>query len=174
MHLIVIRRARPDDADVLSRLAEQTFRETFLEDFAIPYPADDLAIFVPAAYGLPVTQEILADPEQAVWLAEVNGHVAGYCQVAPCGLPHPEARREHGEVKRLYVMRDRQGLGVGRQLFHMASDWLSVRGGPAWLGVWSGNLKAQRFYARAGFVRAGFYEFAVGRWRDQEFIMRRD
>jgi ribosomal protein S18 acetylase RimI-like enzyme len=46
-------------------------------------------------------------------------------------------------------------------------------GAGQWLGVWSGNLKAQRLYAAYGFERVGGYAFPVGRWRDDEFIMRR-
>jgi ribosomal protein S18 acetylase RimI-like enzyme len=168
----VIRRAKPEDAAALARLGEATFRETFLDGFAIPYPAEDLAAFVPGAYGVPVFETMLADPGHAVWLAEVEGRAAAYCVVGPCGLPHPDARRNHGELKRLYVARDYQGLGLGRQLFDLALDWLGDQDGPAWIGVWSGNLKAQRFYAHAGFVKAGEYEFPVGSWRDQEFILR--
>ncbi len=169
-----IRRARRDDAPALARLGEATFRETFLDGFAIPYPAEDLAVFVPAAYGPAIVEAMLADPNQAVWLAEVDGVAAAYCVVGPCGLPHPDARPEHGELKRLYVARDHQGLGLGRALLDLAMDWLTTRDGPAWLGVWSGNLKAQRFYAHAGFAKAGEYQFAVGQWRDHEFILRRD
>lgn len=170
---ILIRRAAHGDAQALSELGERTFRETFLEDFAIPYPAEDMAVFVPAAYGSTKFATMIADPEQAVWLAEAGGGPVGYAVVGPCGLPHPQARYEHGELKRLYVAREHQGLGLGRRLFDLPLQWLSDRGGPAWLGVWSGNIKALRFYARAGFEKAGEYEFSVGRWRDHEFILRR-
>ena len=42
-----------------------------------------------------------------------------------------------------------------------------------WIGVWSQNFGAQRFYARYGFGKVGDYEFPVGRVRDHEFILRR-
>ena len=62
----------------------------------------------------------------------------------------------------------------GGRLFQTALDWLE-RDGPRtiWIGVWSENLGAQRFYARHGFAKAGEYEFPVGRVRDREFILRR-
>ena len=52
--------------------------------------------------------------------------------------------------------------------------WL-LRDGPRtlWVGVWSENFGAQRFYGRYGFAHAGEYEFPVGRVRDREFIFRR-
>ena len=169
-----IRRAKPADAVTLSRLGEATFRETFLEDFAIPYPADDMAAFVSASYSVAAFQAMLTDPAQAIWLAQGVEDAAAYCVVGPCGLPHPEASRTHGELKRLYVARDHQGAGLGRALFDLALEELALWDGPSWLGVWSGNLKAQRFYAHAGYAKAGEYYFAVGRWRDHEFIFRRN
>ena len=40
--------------------------------------------------------------------------------------------------------------------------------GPLWIGVWSGNDKAQRLYAAYGFEKAGEYDYPVGAWRDRE------
>jgi ribosomal protein S18 acetylase RimI-like enzyme len=55
-----------------------------------------------------------------------------------------------------------------------ALAWLQRDGpGPLWLGVWSGNLKAQAFYAGYGFEKVGEYAFPVGATRDHEFILRR-
>ena len=45
--------------------------------------------------------------------------------------------------------------------------------GPLWIGVWSGNDKAQRLYAAYGFEKAGEYDYPIGAWRDHEFILRR-
>jgi ribosomal protein S18 acetylase RimI-like enzyme len=59
-------------------------------------------------------------------------------------------------------------------LFTTALDWLE-RDGPRtlWIGVWSQNFGAQRFYGRHGFEKVGNYEFLVGSVRDPEFILRR-
>jgi ribosomal protein S18 acetylase RimI-like enzyme len=84
-------------------------------------------------------------------------------------------RPEDGELYQLYVRREAQGDRVGQRLFQTALDHLAeTRPGPVWLGVWSGNEKAQRFYARHGFSHVGGYLFPVGEWRDQEYIFRRE
>ena len=51
----------------------------------------------------------------------------------------------------------------------------SVAPGPrrVWLGVWSGNTGAQRFYARRGFQIVGEHTYAVGDTIDEEYAMRR-
>ena len=61
-----------------------------------------------------------------------------------------------GELKRLYVARGAQKSGVGRALFGAAISWMTCdqpSSRPLWIGVWSGNLRAQRFYERNGFVK---------------------
>ncbi len=169
-----IRRAILADRDALSRLAEQTFHETFVEDLAVPYPQADLAAFVPATYGVQAWDRTLRDHAHATWIAEADGEASGYAVAGPCALPYAEAEPEHGELKRLYVRRAAQGTGLGWRLMDQALAWLERDGPrPVWVGVWSGNLRAQRFYARHGFARFGEHEFPVGAWRDREFALRR-
>jgi diamine N-acetyltransferase len=168
---LTIRRATPADADVLSRLAEQTFTETF----GYLYPSEDLRAFLDEAYAVERQRTILSHPDYAVWLLEAGGAPVGHAAAGPCGLPHPDVRPGDGELKRLYVLRAHQNGGWGGRLFAEVLAWL-LRAGPRrlWIGVWSENQGAQRFYARHGFVHAGEYEFPVGRVRDREFILRRD
>lgn len=166
-----IRRATPDDAATLSRLALDTFMETFGH---VPYPAEDLQPFLASRFSEAAHRQLLQDPGQAMWLLDHDGEALGYVLVGPCALPHPDVRADHGELKRLYLLRRAQNGGWGGRLFQTALDWLQ-RDGPItlWIGVWSENQGAQRFYARHGFAMAGEYEFPVGRVRDREFVLRR-
>ena len=92
----------------------------------------------------------------------------------PCTLPHPDVRPGHAELQRLYVLDDAQGQGLGRRLMDVALGWMQAGSpGPQWIGVWSGNAKAQRLYAAYGFRKVGGYPFPVGSWRDEEYILRR-
>lgn len=170
-----IRRATAPDTEPLARLKRETFRETFLAGgFDMTYPAADLAAFEAASYDPAVVARELADPERAIWIAEAGGAMLGYAQVGPCKLPHPEVRAGDGEVHQIYVRRTAQGLGLGARLFDLALGHLAAtRPGPVWLGVWSGNAKAQAFYAARGFARIGTYDFPVGTVTDHEFIFRR-
>ena len=169
-----IRRATAEDAAVIAHLARLTFRETFVDGFAIPYPPEDLAAFEAASFNVEHVARGLADPDQASWIAERDGLGLAYAHAGPCHLPHPEADMGQGELYRLYVARGAQGLGLGTRLLDTALDWMRRRfAGPQWLGVWSGNLKAQGLYARYGFAKVGEYRFPVGAWLDDEFIFQR-
>lgn len=171
----IIRPAEAADAPALAVLKRATFRETFLEDFAIPYPPGDLALFEAQTYGLDAVTAELADPAHRTWVVDApSGGLAAYAHVGPCKLPHPDVHAGSGEIYQLYILRAHQGAGVGRRLMETALDWLETHWpGPIFLGVWSGNARAQAVYAGFGFQPVGTYEFAVGDYRDQECILKR-
>jgi ribosomal protein S18 acetylase RimI-like enzyme len=165
-----LRRATEADAPRLARIGAATFIETF----GHLYPAEDLQRFIASNYSEEAARRTLADPVQAAWLLELDGEPIGHALAGPCSLPHPEVRDGDGELKRLYVLRAHHNGGKGARVFDEVLHWLE-RDGPRtlWIGVWSENLGAQRFYARYGFERVGDYDFVVGNIRDHEFILRR-
>ena len=165
-----IRRATPEDAALLSALAEQTF----VEAFGHLYPEQDLRDFIEESYSVERQRVILSTPGYAVWLLEDDGVAVGHAAAGPCGLPNPAVQPGDGELKRLYVLAAYQGTGWGGKLFQAALDWLLADGPRTlWIGVWSENLGAQRFYARHGFNKVGGYKFPVGNTMDDEFILCR-
>jgi diamine N-acetyltransferase len=165
-----IRRALPDDAAVIAAIGARTFRETF----AHLYDPQDLTDYLAEAHGLAQAQADLADPAKALWLVEAAGEAVGYALAGPCDLPHPEVTASCRELKRFYLVAERQGGGIGGRLFAEVMGWMLAEGPrDLWIGVWSENFGAQRFYARHGFEKVGEYGFKVGRTVDHEFILRR-
>ncbi len=173
---IVIRPARLQDAEALAVLGRRTFFDTFVapDGFAIPYPEADLLPYVDQSFGAAAVREKLQEAGGGYWLAERDGIFLAYANAGPNGLPHPEARPGDQELRRLYVDKAAQGLGLGTQLLALSLDWMETHTtGALWIGVWSGNVKAQKLYAAHGFEKAGQYQYPVGNWRDDEFILRR-
>lgn len=164
-----LRPATPDDAAVLALLGH----ETFVETFGHLYPESDLQPFLAATYTPATFHRFIADPLQALWVAELNGKAVGYAHAGPCALPHPDVTPACGELKRLYVHSGAQGHGLGNTLLATTLAWLTKPARDVWIGVWSENIGAQRLYARHGFVKTGEYEFVVGTTRDREIILRR-
>lgn len=172
----ILRSARPADAAPLGALGRQTFIDTFVaaDGFAIPYPAEDLNGFLDRTFNPDAMAAKLVEPGAAWWVAERDGELLAFANAGPNGLPHPDARPSHMELRRLYVGRQAQGLGLGTRLLTTSLDWMQVHtDGPLWIGVWSGNEKARKLYAAHGFEKAGEYQYPVGAWRDDEFILRR-
>ena len=168
--MLDIRGANTADAALLADLGAATFVETF----GHLYAPEDLQAFLGDSHSADAYARTLAKPDYALWIAERDGVAVGYAQAGPCGLPHPDATPADGELKRLYLRADAQGVGIGEALLRHALAWLE-RDGPRtlWISVWSENFGAQRFYARHGFQFAGEYEFIVGAQRDREFMYRR-
>ncbi len=136
-----IRRATVDDAPTLSALAARTFTETF----GHLYPPQDLQAFLEEAYTVERQRVILAHPDYAVWLLELDGEAVGHAAAGPCGLPHPDVKPGDGELKRLYLIKAQQNCGWGSRLLETALAWLEHEGPRTlWLGVWSENFGAQR------------------------------
>lgn len=170
----VIRPAVEADAPALADLGRQTFIDTFVAGFGIPYPAEDLAAFLDASFSPETIRTKLNEPGAAWWVAERDGELLAFANTGPNTLPHPEASASHAELRRLYVSKAAQGQGLGAKLLAISLEWMEAHtDGPLWIGVWSGNLKAQKLYAAYGFEKAGEYQYPVGRWLDHEFILRR-
>ena len=124
--MIAIRPARPDDAAALAALGRQTFVDTFVTGFGIPYPAEDLAGFLHKSFSVETLQTKLAEPGAAWWVADRDGEILGFANTGPNTLPHPDARPSHAELRRLYIGRDAQGLGLGTKLLKLALDWMEA------------------------------------------------
>lgn len=171
----LIRPAVAADIEALAALKRKTFRQTFVDGgFLIPYPTRDLAQFEADNYGPERISVELADPGKMSWVAETDGQLLGYAHVGPAKLPHPDIKPDEGELYQLYVCNEAQGLKLGGKLLTLALAYLAeTRPGAIWLGVWSGNIRAQSIYAAHGFLKVGEYDFPVGDWIDREFIYRR-
>ena len=199
----MIRRATPADADALSDLSRTCFTQTFghlydpsdLEAFldeaysptVLRAELNDPERATWLLFDEPVdeagaTRETLPsddlpgtpEPGDEAPASSISQAPIGYVTACPAHLPHPDVAPGDGEVQRLYILQGHQGGGRGTALLRTALDWLE-RDGPRtiWIGVWSENYGAQRFYARHGFEIVGDYSFMVGDHADHELITRR-
>ena len=168
--VIAVRRATLADAAALPQLGEATFTETF----GHLYPPEDSAGYIARTYSEAACREALTDRRMAYWVAgaerepPVGFALAGYCK-----LPVQNREQSAGELRQLYVLASHQNQRLGARLFEAALSWLDVHYAPLYVGVWSKNFGAQRFYGRYGFVKVGEYGFPVGRTVDHEFILKR-
>ncbi len=166
-----IRRATPDDAEVLASLGAATFTETF----GHLYPPEDLQTYLTGAHSAGAWTRMLKDRERAVWLATLTDATPiGFIVVGACKLPIEHRDSAAGEVQQLYVLARYHNLRLGSRLMDLGLEWLAAQGrAPLYVGVWSENFGAQRFYRRYGFEKVGEYGFPVGKTVDLEFIMKR-
>ena len=119
---------------------------------------------------------------------EINAadDMVAYILSGPCTLPLSEhelsaCRAKHadilpGEVKRLYAHPSTFGSGISEKLLLAGIDGLKEEGKRAdrnvYLGVYSENPRAIRFYEKNHFQLIGEYTFLVGEQKDREFILK--
>src|SRR5688572_22178246 len=97
----IIRRAALEDAEQLAQLGAATFTETF----GHLYPPEDLQSFLLSAHSVDNWRKTLADPNIAVWVAEVeSGRKIGFIGVGTCKLPVHSLEATAGEIQQLYVL----------------------------------------------------------------------
>lgn len=169
--IATIRRATADDTVALAELGAATFVETF----GHLYPPEDLQIFLAKSHTADRWSRTLSDPHRATWVAEHrDGRAIGFIGVGACKLPVQSLEADAGEVQQLYVFAEFHNLRLGARLMEAGLEWLAAQGqSPVYVGVWSENHGAQRFYARYGFSKVGEYGFPVGGTVDREFILKR-
>jgi ribosomal protein S18 acetylase RimI-like enzyme len=166
-----IQRATLSDASALAVLGAATFTETF----GHLYPPEDLQTFLVGTHSVDAWARVLADSQRGVWIATLDGaRPVAFIAVGPCKLPVENLEPAAGEIQQLYVLARHHNLRLGSQLMDRALEWLEAQGRtPVYIGVWSENFGAQRFYGRYRFEKVGEYEFRVGGTVDHEFILKR-
>jgi diamine N-acetyltransferase len=161
------RDATPEDAGALQEL----FADSFVETFGHLYRPADLQEFLDTN-SLAKWQDNLADPEVAIRVAEMDGELAGFVELAPKKLPY-ETVGPAIELRRLYLRASAHGLGIADVLMKWALQEAKARGAQELvLSVYVDNHRARRFYERYGFETVGRYDFMVGSHADEDLILR--
>ena len=164
---ITYRDAVPGDSAALREL----FAESFVETFGHLYRPSDLQEFLDTN-SLEKWQGNLADPEVAIRVAEIDGELAGFVELAPKKLPY-ETSAPAIELRRLYLRSGAHGRGIADELMKWALGEARARAAQEIiLSVYVDNHRARRFYERYGFEVVGRYDFMVGSHADEDLILR--
>ena len=155
---VQIRSAEPADLPQLRALAWTTYTDAYGHEMS----SRAISKHLRTRLSLERLEEMLS--QDVFLLAEAESVPVGFVQF---GAARPEYRSDdrsvHSngddpEIRRLYVLAERQGLGLGGQLLTAALDHPRLLGSRrVFLTVWHTNLGAQRFYARSGFRRIGTF-----------------
>jgi ribosomal protein S18 acetylase RimI-like enzyme len=149
------------------------WRARYVETFAHLYRPQDLNAFLQAHYAPVIQMAELVDYRFAHHLAFDNAGLVGACKIGAVTLPVDLGGVRAMELHRLYLVERAKGAGIADRLM----EWFRARARDdkskqLYIGVYSENARAIRFYQRHGFEKVGEYEFIVGEARDREFILR--
>ena len=167
-----IRQATARDAPALAAVAAETF------PLACPphTKPEAIAAFIVANLSETSFDGYLADPERALFIAEVDGAAVGYTMVVFGEPADPDVAaavtsRPTAELSKVYVREGFHGGGLAAQLVTASVESARDRGAVSvWLGVNEENGRANRFYEKQGFALAGTKRFLVGDRYEDDFV----
>ena len=156
--IATIRKAQRVDVNSLSELAKTTYANAFGHSLNPP----DLAAHLENNLSESCFEEFL--DEDTILVAEHDNRLIGFIQI---GVAWPETddddfSPEDAELRRIYVLAEFQGHGIGRQLIDAAFQeprFAAAR--DIYLDVWEDNQRAQRLYESYGFRTIGKRAFQV-------------
>lgn len=168
---VALRLARAEDAPALCALAT----DAFVAAFGHLYRPEDLNAFLAENRTAEVYRRAIADVGTRIALAKADGALAGYALIHwPSEFASESDASRPLALHQLYCAPGQTGRGVGAALMEWALGEARALGRDAvQLSVWSGNIAAQRFYARYGFAKIADIGFMVGTQRDEEFLLER-
>ena len=140
---------------------------------------DDVAAFIAENLSQTRFSDYLADPARAVLTARSDGPILGYTMLIRGVIDDDAVQRAVPlrpavELSKMYVLPDVHGAGVSAALMAAALDEARTLGAACvWLGVNQENQRAQRFYAKHGFVTGGTKTFRLGAGVENDYVMVR-
>ncbi len=112
--------------------------------------------------------DYLVDPDRVVLIAREDGRIMGYAMLIR------DASDGEVELSKIYVLSERHGAGAAAALMTAALRRAEELGAKSvWLGVNQRNRRAQRFYAKHGFVITGTRTFRLGDAIENDYVMVR-
>ena len=126
-------------------------------------PADEIPKIIGQIYAVSQLEADM-DDGHTFWIAQVNGKDSAFCA----------SYKENGTIwlKKLYVLPEAQGLGLGTLLTDTAIAHFSPASEIA-LFVKNDNVKAIGFYERTGFTIAREAPVVMGHMHFTDFVMTR-
>lgn len=168
---LIIRDARLDEAAAYTAFAREIFVATY-EEGNDPRRLD---AHVAGSFSEALQGAELADPARRVLVIDApSGGWGAFASLRVNEVPEVVGSVSAIEVERFYVGTHWHGRGVARQLMDAVAESAHAGGFTTlWLGVWTHNLRAIRFYEKMGFVQVGTHPFVFGGEPEDDVVMAR-
>jgi GNAT superfamily N-acetyltransferase len=160
-----IRKATPDDVEVIREIAEKTWRHTYspiLEKEQLDYMLTEI-------YSVEkITSQLKSDSQAYLLLIEGDKPVA-FAAYSP-RKEDPEIYKLH----KLYCLPETQGKGYGKVLINEVTN-KTLEAGKHTLDLnVNRHNKAKSFYAKMGFAVAYEEDIPIGHYWMNDYVMRKE
>lgn len=137
---------------------------TWLDTYTF-IPKEDLLSYLNEQYSDENLQKIFSNPMSKGYFIRVDD--------VPCGWMRTNINKEENRfyISSLYVLPDKQGLGLGKKLFIRAEEDAALAGfEEVWLGVMRKNEKSVKWYKKIGFSFPIIEPFQMGKTKVEHLI----
>jgi diamine N-acetyltransferase len=163
----IVRVGTREDASLLAELGAGTFRESSPNT-----PHEDLESYLKENFTREKLFAYLSIESAAALILEKSGKTIGYALLSPGKAPNRLVPPHSIQLKRLYILEEWTGNKLGDVLMAQCLEHVRHLGfGSIWLTVWKNNGRAIRFYERWEFLKAGVYDFVVGRDIQRDLVL---
>ncbi len=157
---------------------------TFIDSFAEQNEPTAFYAYVEQAFAPEHLQKELQTEGSIFYFVEDDSHIIGYFKIntskspSLTDRPHfyadfsPYQSLEMTELERIYLKKEYQGKGFAAELMAYIEDCVRQQNAHyIWLGVWSLNTKAIRYYEKCGFSTFGEHIFQIGDDAQTDYLM---
>ena len=167
---VKVRKALPEDLDLLIKLGTRCFYEAF-NDVTAP---DDMEAYLSSTFQKAAIESQLMDKRSLIFIADVGTDPAGYVYSHPAATPQCVSDKTAIKLERLYLRKRYYGRAVGDALMQISIEKFRFHGyHSVWLSSWELNDRANAFYKKWGFKIVGTQKFTVGSDIQSDFILSR-
>ena len=159
------------DAEQLRLISEQTFVNAF-EKYNDPADFKD---YIEKAFAFNKIKSELLNANSEFYFVFRNDMLVGYFKLNVLSAQSGVKRDDSIELERIYVLKEYQNLGLGKQFLHHIKNIALVKNKKMlWLGVWEENARAIKFYERHGFQKFDTHPYFIGSDEQTDWLMQFD
>lgn len=157
---------------------------TFIDTFAEQNDAAEFYDYVEKAFAPEQLQKELDTEGSIFYFLEYENERIGYFKINLNKSPmHTDRPRFYfdfsshqdtamSELERIYLKKDYHGKGIASTMMAFIEDFARQNNNKyLWLGVWSLNKKAIRYYEKCGFGAFGEHIFQIGNDAQKDYLM---
>lgn len=172
MEQLVIRKAKLEDAELISLLARITFTETFGQYFR---DNQDLLDYYDRTFGVSKIRTSLNKDNNVFWIAFFDGLPVGYAKLKKFSKCDFISFDSISQLQKIYVLKDFLSRKIGHKLQKEMFDEATILGNKfIWLSVLKYNEKAISFYNKNGFTKIGEHSFEIGKEHFDFIAMKKE
>jgi len=169
LNTIVLRKVTSKDIQTLREISIRTYTDQF-EKQNNPL---DFQLYIEEAFSNEALLEEVNNKESVFYFVLLKATLVAYIKLNT-GTAQTDIKETTGiELQRIYVDKNFQNQGIGRQLIKMIVDKANREGyAYLWLGVWEHNPNAIRFYKQLDFTVFDKHYFMMGTDKQTDILMK--